>query len=76
MSTPTVLVIGGTGQQGGSTINALLLHGAFTIRTLTHNPDSSSTKKLSERGIQVLKGDITDKLHLSLLSKASTSSTL
>lgn len=61
MSTPTILVIGGTGQQGGSTINALLRQGGFTIRTISRNPDSSSAKKLSEQGVQVLKGDITNK---------------
>jgi len=64
MSTPTVLVIGGTGQQGGATIRALLQQGGFTIRTLSRNPDSPSAKKLSEQGVQVLKGDITDKSSL------------
>lgn len=61
MTTPTILVIGGTGQQGGSTINALLRQGGFTIRTISRNPDSSSAKKLSEQGVQVFKGDITSK---------------
>jgi uncharacterized protein YbjT (DUF2867 family) len=64
MSTPTVLVIGGTGQQGGSTIKALLQQGGFTIRTISRNPDSSSAKKLSEQGVQVFKGDVTDKTSL------------
>jgi len=62
MSTPTtVLVIGGTGQQGGATIKALLQQGGFTIRTISRNPDSPSAKKLVEQGVQVVKGDITDK---------------
>ena len=64
MTTPTVLVIGGTGQQGGSTIRALLQHGGFTIRTLSRNPDSPSAKKLSEQHVQVLKGDVTNKASL------------
>jgi uncharacterized protein YbjT (DUF2867 family) len=64
MSTPTVLVIGGTGQQGGSTIKALLQQGGFTIRTISRNPDSSRAKKPSEQGVQVLKGDVTDKASL------------
>lgn len=65
MSTPTVFVIGGTGQQGGATIRALLRQGGgFTIRTLSRNPDSPSAKKLSEQGVQVFKGDVTDKTSL------------
>jgi uncharacterized protein YbjT (DUF2867 family) len=64
MSTLTVLVIGGTGQQGGATINALLRQGGFTIRTVSRNPDSPSAKKLSEQGVQVVKGDVTNKSSL------------
>lgn len=64
MSTPTVLVIGGTGQQGGATIRALLRQGGFTIHTISRNPDSPSAKKLSEQGVQVFKGDVTDKSSL------------
>jgi uncharacterized protein YbjT (DUF2867 family) len=64
MSTPTILVIGGTGQQGGATINALLQQGGFTIRTISRTPDSPSAKRLSEQGVQVLNGDLTDKSSL------------
>ena len=64
MTTPTVLVIGGTGQQGGATIRAPLRQGGFTIRTLSRNPDSPAAKKLSEQGVHVFKGDITDKSSL------------
>jgi uncharacterized protein YbjT (DUF2867 family) len=64
MSTPTILVIGGTGQQGGATIRALLQRGGFTIRTLSRTPDSPSAKRLSEKGVQVLNGDLTDKSSL------------
>jgi len=55
----TVLVIGATGNQGGSVVKALLPKG-HKIRTITRNPDSDTAKKLIDQGVEVFKGDLTD----------------
>jgi len=54
-----ILVIGGTGNQGGSVIRALLPKG-YHIRTITRNPDSPKAERLSENGVEVMKGDLSD----------------
>ena len=63
MSTSTVLVIGATGKQGGATANALLDRG-FRVRALTRNVRSPAAIRLSERGVEVVRGDLSDKSSL------------
>ncbi|KAL7965246.1 nucleoside-diphosphate-sugar epimerase family protein [Trichoderma sp. SZMC 28014] len=58
-----ILVTGATGRQGGATIEALLANAApekHIILGLTRNPDSNAAKKLSDRGIKMIKGDLED----------------
>ena len=55
----SVLVIGATGNQGGAVVQALLPKG-YSIRTLTRKPDSAAAKRLTEQGVEVLKGDFSD----------------
>ena len=55
----SVLVIGATGNQGGSVVKSLLPKG-YHIRTLTRKPDSSAAKRLTEQGVEVVKGDFSD----------------
>ena len=55
----SVLVMGATGNQGGSVVKHLLPKGHH-IRTLTRNPDSPKAKQLAGQGVEVLKGDFTD----------------
>ena len=55
----SVLVMGATGNQGGSVVQHLLSRGHH-IRGLTRNPDSDSAKRLSEQGVEVMKGDFSD----------------
>jgi len=64
----SVLVIGATGNQGGSVVQALLPKGHH-IRTLTRNPDSPAAKRLAEQGVDVMKGDFSD--HDSLVKAAT-----
>ena len=54
----SILVIGATGNQGGSVVQALSKE--HSIRALTRNPDSDKAKKLKEQGVEVLKGDFSD----------------
>lgn len=58
-----LLITGATGKQGGATVNALLNSPQskdFTILAVTRNPDSPSAKKLAEKGIKLVKGDLDD----------------
>lgn len=55
----SVLVIGATGNQGGAVVEFLLPKG-HNIRTLTRKPDSDAAKKLTEQGVEVMKGDFSD----------------
>lgn len=63
MSASTVLVIGATGKQGGATANALLNRG-FRVRALTRNIRSPAATRLSDKGIEVVRGDLSDKSSL------------
>ncbi|GJC81641.1 nmrA-like family domain-containing protein 1 [Colletotrichum liriopes] len=55
-----VVVLGATGQQGGSVVSALLQNPLFRIRAVTRNPASASAKKLVEKGIEVVAANIED----------------
>lgn len=58
-----ILVTGAIGRQGGATIEALLANAALekhVILGLTRNPDSNAAKRLADRGIKLIKGDLED----------------
>jgi uncharacterized protein YbjT (DUF2867 family) len=55
----TILVIGATGHQGGATVNALLERG-FSVRGLTHSPDSEKARALAQRGVEMVAGNLDD----------------
>jgi NAD(P)-dependent dehydrogenase (short-subunit alcohol dehydrogenase family) len=45
MSKPTVLVIGGTGAQGGAVVRVLASSGAYNVKILTRNTESAAAKE-------------------------------
>jgi uncharacterized protein YbjT (DUF2867 family) len=58
-----ILVTGATGKQGGSCIESLLAApnaSDYTILAVTRSPESASAKKLSEKGVKVVQGDLND----------------
>ena len=58
-----VLIFGATGQQGGATVKALLdspRANQFIILAVTRNAASASAKKLEERGVKIVQGDMED----------------
>ncbi|WP_026554286.1 NmrA/HSCARG family protein [Arthrobacter sp. 35W] len=63
---PLVAVVGGTGKQGGSVIDALLAHGA-RVRALVRDPDTPKARALAERGVDLAVGDFTDPASLAAL---------
>ena len=62
MANRTILVTGATGKQGGALIDTLLASETtgLTLLAVTRNPESPSAKKLKERGVKVIKGDLND----------------
>lgn len=58
-TTPTITVIGATGQQGGSVVDALLERGNVTVRALVRNPEGDKGKALAARGVELVQGDLT-----------------
>ncbi|EXJ74675.1 uncharacterized protein A1O5_01368 [Cladophialophora psammophila CBS 110553] len=53
-------VVGATGTQGLSLINAALEDGSYKIRGLTRNPNSEKAAALAKRGVELVKADIND----------------
>lgn len=63
--TRSILVTGATGQQGGATVRALLDSASgWQLRALSRKPDAPAAQALSARGVQVFRGDMTDKAAL------------
>ncbi|BDA46618.1 NmrA-like family domain-containing protein 1 [Coccomyxa sp. Obi] len=56
----TVVVTGATGAQGGGVVDALLSAGNRKIRAFTRNTASSSAQDLAERGVEVVRADLSD----------------
>jgi uncharacterized protein YbjT (DUF2867 family) len=67
-SDKTILVTGATGRQGGAAVRHLLKKN-WSVKALTRNPDSAAAKSLSNKGVEVVKGDMDDK---DSLTKAMT----
>src|SRR6516165_7419116 len=60
MAKQVVAVLGGTGQQGGGVVEALLGAGKFAVRVVSRNPASSAAQALAARGVEVVKADLLD----------------
>ncbi|KZT59945.1 NAD(P)-binding protein, partial [Calocera cornea HHB12733] len=61
MSKKLIAVVGATGQQGGSVIQALLAHGGYSVRGISRDPTSASSRVLSDRGVDMVSGNLGDK---------------
>jgi uncharacterized protein YbjT (DUF2867 family) len=69
----SVLVTGGTGQQGGAVARALLSRG-HRVKALTRKPDSNAARQLLSAGAELVTGDLGDAA--SVLKAASGVSTM
>ena len=58
MNKPLIVVVGATGAQGGSVIDYVMKLNKFTLRGITRDPDSNSSKRLIERGVEMVKADL------------------
>lgn len=61
---PLLTVVGGTGTQGRSVIEAALKGGFGKIRALTRNLDSPNAKELAAKGVEVVRADLNDESSL------------
>ncbi len=55
-----IAVVGATGAQGGSVVDALLARGAFRVRALTRRPEAGKAVALEDRGCEVAHADLDD----------------
>jgi uncharacterized protein YbjT (DUF2867 family) len=61
----TILVTGATGQQGGATVDALLASASgWKVVALSRKPEAAAARALVARGVQVMRGDMTDRASL------------
>jgi uncharacterized protein YbjT (DUF2867 family) len=58
-SDKTVLVTGATGRQGGAVVRHLLPKG-WKLRALTRDPASHAARALTQKGVEVVQGDLED----------------
>lgn len=61
MNKPIVAVMGATGAQGGSVVDALLKAGKWKVRALTRDPKSARCDALREKGVEVVKANAGNK---------------
>ncbi|KAK2765435.1 hypothetical protein FQN54_008284 [Arachnomyces sp. PD_36] len=59
-SSNLIVIIGGTGAQGGSVISALQGNKSYRIRAVTRNASSEKAKALSAKGVEVVTADVGD----------------
>jgi len=59
----TIVVTGATGRQGGSVARRLLSHG-WQVRAATRHPEGSAAGSLRALGIEVVAGDLDDRLSM------------
>ncbi|KAM5344017.1 hypothetical protein ACJ41O_012554 [Fusarium nematophilum] len=72
MSKKLLTVVGGTGTQGLSLINAALQDGAYQVRALTRNASSEKAENLRARGVEVVQADVNDEQSLANAFKGSS----
>jgi hypothetical protein len=53
-----VSVIGATGVQGGSIVDALLKDKSYSVRAITRNTQSEAAKALTAKGVEVVQADV------------------
>lgn len=57
-------VVGATGTQGHSVIDAALKDGGYRIRGITRNPSSEKATSLSARGVEIVQANLDDEASL------------
>jgi uncharacterized protein YbjT (DUF2867 family) len=55
-----IVILGATGKQGGSVVDAFLGDERFTIRAITRDESSKKAVALRGKGVEVVNGDLGD----------------
>ncbi|PVH76452.1 putative hscarg dehydrogenase [Cadophora sp. DSE1049] len=55
---PILTIVGATGVQGGSVLEAALKSGLYNIRAITRNTASAKAKDLQARGVEIVSADL------------------
>ncbi|OKB67792.1 hypothetical protein BHU62_04945 [Serratia marcescens] len=65
MTKKTIVVLGGTGHQGGAVLRSLLSDARWHVRCVSRNPHSEMAKRLTLQGVELVRADIDrrDTLH-------------
>ena len=66
-----VVIVGATGAQGSSVVNAALKTGIYKVRALTRDPSSDAAKSLASKGVEVVQADLNDEKSLTEAFEAS-----
>jgi uncharacterized protein YbjT (DUF2867 family) len=61
---PIITVIGATGVQGGSVVDAALKSSIYKVRAITRNINSDKAKALAARGVELATADLNDEQSL------------
>eukprot|EP01133_Synstelium_polycarpum_P016696 gene16696-19849_t len=61
---PIIVVFCGTSKQGSSVVKSLIACGKYHVKTLTTRPDAPLNKHFATLGVEVVKGDISNKAEL------------
>src|SRR6478735_10784266 len=64
---PLIAVVGASGNQGGSVVQALL-EGDVRVRALVRDPGKPAAQALAARGVELTVGDLTDQASLEAFS--------
>jgi NAD(P)-dependent dehydrogenase (short-subunit alcohol dehydrogenase family) len=59
-----IVILGATGNQGGSVIKTFLEHPRYRIRGLTRNTSSDKARALTDQGVEMVAADLDDKASL------------
>lgn len=60
MSSKLIVVLGATGNQGGSVVSTFLSEPGWRVRGISRNPSSAASQKLKERGAEVVAANLDD----------------
>ncbi|KAH7395562.1 hypothetical protein BKA64DRAFT_61705 [Cadophora sp. MPI-SDFR-AT-0126] len=69
---PILTIVGATGLQGGSVLEAALKSGLYSIRAITRNTSSAKAKDLIARGVKVVSADLNNEDSLIKAFEGST----
>lgn len=59
-----IAVVGATGTQGGSVVNAYLSSGEWKVRAVTRDANSEKAKALKAKGVEIVTADLNDEASL------------